>query len=172
MDVEREETEQVDNDSRLLRRRSYKVSGVYKIQPKLSKKPFMVLCDMETRGGGWAHIQKRFDGSQDFYLGWRDYKFGFGDLGGEFWLGLENIHLMTASADTELSVEMTALNQTKIYARYKAFKIGTEPEGYPLIILANYSGDAGDSLKNLGMKFTTKDFDQDTDDTRIVQKIW
>ncbi|KAG5872682.1 hypothetical protein JTB14_030053 [Gonioctena quinquepunctata] len=85
----------IPRDCREVQDRGYNVSGVYKIQPKLSKKPSMVLCDMETRGGGWTHIQKRFDGSQDFDLGWREYKFGFGDLGGEFWLGLENIHLMT-----------------------------------------------------------------------------
>uniref|UniRef100_A0A6P7GQA1 Angiopoietin-4-like isoform X3 n=1 Tax=Diabrotica virgifera virgifera TaxID=50390 RepID=A0A6P7GQA1_DIAVI len=73
-------------------------SGVYQIKPRTSSKPFAVLCDMETKGGGWTHIQKRFDGSQDFYLPWRDYKFGFGDLAGEFWLGLENIYHMTEGA--------------------------------------------------------------------------
>ncbi|XP_050513143.1 angiopoietin-4 isoform X2 [Diabrotica virgifera virgifera] len=73
-------------------------SGVYEIKTLLSKSPFAVLCDMETRGGGWTHIQKRFDGSQNFYLPWRDYKFGFGDLEREFWIGLENIYHMTRAA--------------------------------------------------------------------------
>uniref|UniRef100_A0A6P7G244 Techylectin-5B-like n=1 Tax=Diabrotica virgifera virgifera TaxID=50390 RepID=A0A6P7G244_DIAVI len=73
-------------------------SGVYLIKPRTSNKPFAVLCDMETKGGGWTHIQKRFDGSQDFYLPWRDYKIGFGDLNSEFWIGLENIYHMTEGA--------------------------------------------------------------------------
>lgn len=70
------------------------VTGIYEIYPTHSKEPFFVLCDMETRGGGWTHFQKRFDGSQDFFLGWRDYKFGFGSLEGEFWLGLQKIYLL------------------------------------------------------------------------------
>ena len=51
-------------------------------------------CDMETDGGGWLVIQKRINGSVDFYRNWTDYVYGFGDLEGEFWYGLENIHAL------------------------------------------------------------------------------
>uniref|UniRef100_A0A6P7G800 Microfibril-associated glycoprotein 4-like isoform X1 n=1 Tax=Diabrotica virgifera virgifera TaxID=50390 RepID=A0A6P7G800_DIAVI len=137
-------------------------SGVYEIKTLLSKSPFAVLCDMETRGGGWTHIQKRFDGSQNFYLPWRDYKFGFGDLEREFWIGLENIYHMTTSERSELLVELTNTNNSNGYAQYTSFVIGPEKDGYILKELRGYSGDAGDSLtSHVGSKFSTLDVDLD-----------
>ncbi|KAG5898833.1 hypothetical protein JTB14_018793 [Gonioctena quinquepunctata] len=142
--------------------RGKNISGLYEIQPDRNRNSIMAFCDMVIRGGGWTHIHKRFDGSVDFFLGWREYKFGFGDLNGEFWLGLENIHLLTGSDRNELLVELVARDNTYAYAIYQEFRIGSEADGYPLEGLAGFSGDAGDSLKyHVGMKFTTKDVDQD-----------
>uniref|UniRef100_A0A6P7GKW1 Fibrinogen C domain-containing protein 1-B-like n=1 Tax=Diabrotica virgifera virgifera TaxID=50390 RepID=A0A6P7GKW1_DIAVI len=138
------------------------ISGIYEIQPIGSNKLINVTCDMETRGGGWTVIQRRIDGSVEFYRGWREYKFGFGDLNGELWLGLESIYHLTAFEANELLVELVDKDGISAYALYDSFAIGSEVEGYYLSTLKGYSGDAGDSLSNhLGQKFTTLDLDQD-----------
>ncbi|CAH1108632.1 unnamed protein product [Psylliodes chrysocephalus] len=137
-------------------------SGIYEIQPKSSLRPIWVLCDMDTKGGGWVVVQKRFDGSEDFDRNWRDYKFGFGNLNRELWIGLENMYHFTGFEVSELLVEITDRDKIKAYAHYKGFGIGSETEGYALSVLKGFSGDAGDSLKgHYNCKFTTKDLDQD-----------
>ena len=69
---------------------------------------FEVYCDQKTAGGGWTVFQKRQDGSVDFYRGWSDYKRGFGNLNGEFWLGLDKIHPLTVSSSNKLRVDLEA----------------------------------------------------------------
>ena len=116
---------------------------------------------METDGGGWTVFQRRMDGSVDFNRNWSDYYLGFGDLTGEFWLGLNMISLLTRtnSREThELRVDLADYSGTQRYAKFNSFTVGP---GYTLTV-GGYSGTAGDSLKyHNGMRFSTKDRDND-----------
>ncbi|KXJ16226.1 Techylectin-5B [Exaiptasia diaphana] len=143
-----------------LYKRGFKRSGVYTIDPD-GKGKFKVYCDQKTAGGGWTVFQRRKDGSVDFYRGWNDYKNGFGDLKGEFWLGLNKIHRLTNQRRNRLRVDLEDTKGKTAYAEYSSFAVTSERSKYKLS-LGSYSGTAGDSLSNhRGMAFTTKDRDND-----------
>ncbi|XP_028411167.1 ryncolin-4-like [Dendronephthya gigantea] len=116
---------------------------------------------MTTSGGGWIVFQRRLDGSVAFYRGWQDYKQGFGNLSGEYWLGLDKIHMMTNISHNELRIDLEDTSGNTSYAHYNSFKVSSESEKYKLNV-GGYHGTAGDSLKkHNGMAFTTKDSDND-----------
>ena len=100
---------------------------------------FRVFCDQTTAGGGWTVFQKRLDGSVDFYRNWNDYKDGFGDLNGEFWLGLDKIHRLTSNKKNTLRVDLEDFEGNTRYAEYKMFGVMDENDKYKLI-LGSYSG--------------------------------
>ena len=116
-----------------------KISGVYKIDPDGSG-PFDVFCDQTTAGGGWTVFQKRLDGSVNFYRGWNDYKLGFGNLNGEFWLGLDKINRLTKSARNRLRVDLEDTKGKTAYAEYDHFAVTSERSKYQLS-LGTYSGE-------------------------------
>ena len=72
---------------------------------------FRAQCDMDTAGGGWLVIQRRVpNGTVNFTRNREDYIYnyekGFGDLNGEFWYGLKNIHHLTTRDDVEVRIDM------------------------------------------------------------------
>ncbi|XP_028162551.1 ficolin-2-like [Ostrinia furnacalis] len=154
-------SERYPTDCHEIQMQGFNVSGIYKIKPE-DMEPFYVLCDLTTAGGGWTVFQNRFDGSQDFYKTWSDYKHGFGNLAGEFWLGLEKLNYLTNQKLYELRVEMETQRGQEAYAGYSVFTVGPEHEGYRISTLGTYYGTAGDSLAyHAGQKFSTLDMDND-----------
>ena len=116
---------------------------------------------MVTNGGGWTVFQRRQDGSVDFYRNWTDYENGFGNLTGEFWLGLGKINRLTKEQSNTLRVDLGDYSNNKAYAQYATFSVGDSTTEYTLTV-GGYSGTAGNSLDwHNGMKFTTRDNDND-----------
>lgn len=113
-------------------------------------------------GNNWTLIQRRSDGSENFYRDWNDYKQGFGKISNEFFMGLEQLHSLTSAQPHELLIVMQDFDNSKRYAKYDLFEIGSESEQYVLKSLGKYSGNAGDSLTyHKGSKFSTKAKDND-----------
>ncbi|XP_078686728.1 microfibril-associated glycoprotein 4-like [Branchiostoma floridae x Branchiostoma belcheri] len=142
------------------------VSDVYTIYPDGDgKSPVHVYCDMDTDGGGWTLFQKRQDGSVSFYRDWQAYKTGFGDLRGEFWLGNDNLHRLTAQDVYELRVDLEDFEGNTAYAKYNIFRVEDEVHKYRLTI-SGYNGTAGDAMTDPfhphdGMYFSTRDREND-----------
>ncbi|PFX33341.1 Angiopoietin-related protein 7 [Stylophora pistillata] len=111
-----------------------RISNVYKIDPDGSG-AFDVYCDQTTAGGGWAVFQKRFNGSVDFNRTWNDYKHGFGNFTGEFWLGLDKIYRLTRNETKNmLRVDLGMATGKTVHAEYSWFGIGNETATYRLYI--------------------------------------
>eukprot|EP00118_Oscarella_pearsei_P014605 m.126026 g.126026 ORF g.126026 m.126026 type:complete len:237 (+) comp37888_c1_seq17:61-771(+) len=146
-------------------------SGVYTVDCKDGQGPFKVYCDMVTDGGGWAVFQRRKDGSVNFFRLWNDYKNGFGDLSGEFWLGLNKIHRL-AKVPRLLRVDMTAFDGKAAHASYKTFRIGDKAQQY-VIDVGGYTGTAGDSLAFQNKhSFSTKDHGTKHNCTNLYKGAW
>jgi ficolin len=130
--------------------------GIYTVDPDGQG---AIQYDMTTDGGGWTVFQRRQDGSVNFYREWQPYKTGFGNLNGEFWLGNDFIHRLTARAASTLRVDMEDWAGNQKYAKYGSFSVADESDKYRLIA-TSFSGDAGDGIW-MRQNNSTKDQDND-----------
>ncbi|KAM4615061.1 angiopoietin-related protein 2a [Polymixia lowei] len=136
-------------------------SAMYLVKPENSNRLMQVWCDQRHDPGGWTVIQRRQDGSVNFFRNWETYKQGFGNIDGEYWLGLENIHWLTNQGTYKLLVTLEDWSGRKTFAEYANFRIESEADSYKLRV-GHYHGNAGDSLTwHNGKQFTTLDRDHD-----------
>jgi len=130
---------------------------------------------------GWIIFQQNsgfdYENFEYWNLPWADYKAGFGSIDGNFWLGLEKVHLLTSSQPYRMRMEMQdGADELWFSAEYWLFKIGEELNDKYRLEVDGYSGDAGNSLMyegdyandgcfgcyiHNGMEFAT--YDQDND---------
>nr|XP_022302030.1 fibrinogen-like protein 1 isoform X2 [Crassostrea virginica]XP_022302031.1 fibrinogen-like protein 1 isoform X2 [Crassostrea virginica] len=138
-------------------------SGVYRIF--IAGDPKHVYCSFEGNLV-WTVLQRRKDGSENFYRNWSDYEFGFGSPSSEVWLGNKYIHQLTADGHTILRIELEDHSGNKRYAEYSSFTVADLNDNYRIHV-SGYTGNAGDSFAgtcsicNNGMPFTTYDRDND-----------
>ncbi|XP_059685465.1 fibrinogen-like protein 1-like protein [Gavia stellata] len=143
-------------------------SGVYAIQPT-GLHPIVVYCEMNVTDGGWTVIQRNRQSTEITWAeSWSTYKYGFGNVHTEYWLGTEYIHQISKQKVYQVKfVIWDAANNIK-FADYNLFSLEDESHGYRLR-LGTYTGTLEDAMdsnnpRNVhnNMKFSTKDRDQDT----------
>uniref|UniRef100_A0A182S5Z9 Fibrinogen C-terminal domain-containing protein n=1 Tax=Anopheles maculatus TaxID=74869 RepID=A0A182S5Z9_9DIPT len=144
-------------------------TGTYLVQDAFDE-PIKLLCVLDFQPGAYTVIQNRQDGSTDFYRGYSDYRSGFGEFdSGDYWLGLDRIHNITASGDYELFIQLEDFEKNVTYARYDSFEIGTGNDFYPITKLSGYSGSAGDSYGSVvGVLFSAYDLDLDNSESNCA----
>ena len=139
-------------------------TGLYEIiDPSTFIGKIHVHCDMETDGGGWTVIQRRNVslGTVNFTRNWEDYVNGFGDLDGEFWIGLNNIYQLTNQQEMELQISVWNYIVNAITWNYQTFRI-SGPENKYRLTVGGGTGDGSDPLAyHNGQYFSTYDRDND-----------
>ncbi|XP_023031486.1 ficolin-1-like [Drosophila willistoni] len=116
-------------------------SGIYDIKvPELGT--FPVSCEADIAGPGWIVVARRTNDERNFYLKWQQYKQGFGNLSGDFFIGLDKLHAITATQNHELYIRLENFDGQIRYARYDQFYIENENMQYQLSKINGFSGDA------------------------------
>uniref|UniRef100_A0A452UHE3 Angiopoietin-related protein 3 n=1 Tax=Ursus maritimus TaxID=29073 RepID=A0A452UHE3_URSMA len=129
-------------------------NGIYSIRPSNSQ-VFNVYCDVKS-DSSWTLIQHRTDGSQNFNETWENYRYGFGRLDGEFWLGLEKIYSIVKQSNYILRIELEDWNDNKHYIEY-SFHLGNHETNYTLH-LVEISGNVPNALpEHKDLVFSTWD---------------
>ena len=143
---------------------SFALTGLYKIRdPSVDgSQEIHVHCDMETDGGGWIVIQRRItNGIVNFTRNWENYVNGFGDLDGEFWIGLNNIYQLINQQEVELQFSVWNDAQSGITWNYQTFRI-SGPENKYRLTVGGGTGDGDDRLAyHNGQYFSTYDHNND-----------
>ncbi|KAH8410507.1 hypothetical protein KR215_010421, partial [Drosophila sulfurigaster] len=121
--------------------------------------PFAAPCESRIEDGGWTVIQRRLEGNINFQRSWNEYREGFGDLRGDFFIGLEKLHRMTTAHPQELLIFYEATLLKTEQEKFTNFVIGSEKEEYVLKSAVYYSYNG--LIRHIGEKFTTYDRDND-----------
>ena len=93
-------------------------------------------------------VQQNIDGSTPFFnRSWDEFKVGFNDSRGNYWLGNELLHQLTSSTGRyKLRFDLQArANLSLYYAEYSTFRVESEQTNYTLRV-GGYSGNANDAF--------------------------
>ena len=104
------------------------------------------------------------DASVSFERCWNEYVDGFGDVYGNFWLGLEAMHDLTTAQPMSLQIDIVLFYLPAVSIPYQQIHVGDAASDYLLTISSGTPGDGNlynSFVFNSGSKFTTYDHDEE-----------
>ena len=125
---------------------------------KTTLPPFPVFCTVDK----YIVIQRRMKPfNLQFNKTWDEYKNGFGDVTGEFWLGLEKLYRITNQQYIRylLRLEMTLPTGASYYYQSDLFYIAGEKERYKIVSVGSTTAQNGGYFVTVGHVFATPDKD-------------
>jgi len=109
-------------------------------------------------------IQQHIDGADVFNRSWAEYKVGFNDSKGNFWVGNELLHQLTKDGRYKLKCDMfTRKGKGRWHwADYSTFVVFSEDTKYMMLVGGYLYGGWRDALVfHNGARFSTYDSDND-----------
>ncbi|XP_009576537.1 PREDICTED: LOW QUALITY PROTEIN: ficolin-1-like [Fulmarus glacialis] len=144
-------------------------SGVYVIYPT-GLHPIVVYCEMNVTDGGWTVIQRNRQSTEITWAeSWSTYKYGFGNVHTEYWLGTEYIHQISKQNVYQVRFLVWDAANNMSFADYSLFSVEDESQGYRLRLGKVSGKNSRDAMASNSasafhdnMKFSAKDLDQDS----------
>uniref|UniRef100_K1PEQ9 Fibroleukin n=1 Tax=Magallana gigas TaxID=29159 RepID=K1PEQ9_MAGGI len=147
----------------LYEKHNVRESGPHYISPD-NRTVVRAFCKMTTEGG-WTVVQNRKNASVNFTRSWTEYKAGFGEVTGNYWIGNDALHYLTSCNNT-LRIQLSGKK-----AEYSNFRVSNESAKFMMtydsfITSSNNAVDAlggtiVDQYRAKGMSFSTIDRDND-----------
>jgi len=110
-------------------------------------------CRQKIGGGGWQVIQQRSLQTPYIQPLMNDYVNGFGRADSDFWIGLDNMAVLTEKPQ-ELLIYIRDIYGAEQLARYSSVTIGSRDENYVIQIGEKIDGDIEDDWTMInGQKF-------------------
>ena len=118
-------------------------------------------------------IQQNTDGSNFFNRSWAEFKVGFSDRRGNYWLGNDLLHQITKNTRYKLRFDLQARsNLTWYYSEYSSFVVSSEASNYRIGV-SGYSGNAPEVFTyHDGAIFSTYDRDNDQTDKHCALNVY
>ena len=88
-------------------------------------------------------FQRRLNGSVNFTRNWSEYKKGFGNLQGEFWLGNEAVRLLTGLAESTWTIRVNLTDETGIEGSLTKSQFRVSGEFYNISVGTSGMGPIG-----------------------------